>query len=995
MSRSLLLVALLASSSAVAFAPGTVYQGVEPQRIWRFDPLVQLDLAKDPSWVKFTGGEGHGWAARFDEKTGTAHRMWGAGIPMNTAADDVLSKSVVDFVTRHGLAGVDSGQLRVHDVLRIERTDRIYVDADVLFEGHPVYRGGVSARIEHGKLVMLGIDTYPKAPRVGTANIDGTTAARTAIASGPAATSPHELGESQLMWLPEETAGKVQLRLVWQVRSETIEPRGKWVSFVDATDGTLVAVYNDVRFATGTVLGEHELRTVGDEVVASPLPFVRVTDGTETVTADADGAFVTAGDGAALHTVLDGTYVKVLNDGGPEGAVDFTGPELVWTTEDATQAELHTYRFIHDVRLWAATVAPEVRMSRDKITSHVNANQTCNAYYDGNLNFFKAGGGCNNTGRIADVNYHEWGHGFHAYSIPGNEYPDGSIGEGAADVVAFLQTGDHIISPNFMTNGDGIRDVAPDRVYPQDFITNDLYVHDNGLIFGGSLWDLWGLLNTQLGEEQGTAAVTEIFTGLLKGNPVIETSYDEAVFADDDDANLENGTPHFCTIVEAFSGHGLGPQSGSGGPVRALLSPEVAWPSGEPAPIDSSVFNAIEQCVAWNPTSASVRWRVDGGAWQETALSVADVTASGAIPVQTDGSFVEYYVRITNDEGDSIQAPVGGAIHPFSYYQGDVIEVSCEDFEAGDGGFTHELIDGEESLGADDWQWGVPMGQAGDPTAAYSGDHVWGNDLGDGDYNGEYQNEKTNRLSSPALSTGAYQGVFLAYRRWLTVEDAQFDHARLLADGNEVWSNHASSEGDEHTRDAQWAASVVDLAGAGDDGSVVLQWELGSDEGLSMGGWNLDDVCLYAPSTPDNRLAISDFAAGDEEEGGITLTWTNPRFAPVERVVVVRGDDAFPTGPEDGDVVYDAAAEVGAPVTYVDETAKKRHGYYYAVYATDGTNWLSSTIDGLNADIGSTIGAADRGCGCDGTSSGVGIGGAGLGLAMLLSAGRRRQADRR
>ena len=31
--------------------------------------------------------------------------------------------------------------------------------------------------------------------------------------------------------------------------------------------------------------------------------------------------------------------------------------------------------------------------------------------------FLSRGGGCNNTGRIADVSYHEWGHGFHYYNL--------------------------------------------------------------------------------------------------------------------------------------------------------------------------------------------------------------------------------------------------------------------------------------------------------------------------------------------------------------------------------------------------------------------------------------------------------------------------------------------------------------------------------------------------------------------------------------------------
>ena len=60
-------------------------------------------------------------------------------------------------------------------------------------------------------------------------------------------------------------------------------------------------------------------------------------------------------------------------------------------------------------------------MTTFKITSTVNINDSCNAYYDGNVNFFQKGGGCNNTGRIADVNYHEWGHGVH-YSAAGSYY---------------------------------------------------------------------------------------------------------------------------------------------------------------------------------------------------------------------------------------------------------------------------------------------------------------------------------------------------------------------------------------------------------------------------------------------------------------------------------------------------------------------------------------------------------------------------------------------
>ena len=47
-----------------------------------------------------------------------------------------------------------------------------------------------------------------------------------------------------------------------------------------------------------------------------------------------------------------------------------------------------------------------------RLTDNVNLNSTCNAFWDGAaVNFFKSGGGCNNTGEIAAVFLHEWGHG--------------------------------------------------------------------------------------------------------------------------------------------------------------------------------------------------------------------------------------------------------------------------------------------------------------------------------------------------------------------------------------------------------------------------------------------------------------------------------------------------------------------------------------------------------------------------------------------------------
>src|SRR5204862_487754 len=63
---------------------------------------------------------------------------------------------------------------------------------------------------------------------------------------------------------------------------------------------------------------------------------------------------------------------------------------------------------------------------------------TCNAYWNGStLNFFKSGGGCNNTGQIAGVSLHEFGHGIDQNDGTGTA-PDGATGESYGDTTALI-----------------------------------------------------------------------------------------------------------------------------------------------------------------------------------------------------------------------------------------------------------------------------------------------------------------------------------------------------------------------------------------------------------------------------------------------------------------------------------------------------------------------------------------------------------------------------
>ncbi len=835
---ALILSLALVPRPAAAFAPSDdVHIGIEPQRIQYVHPQEQARLKREEPWLAFVKAEGSDWDVRFDEATRTPRHIWGPGIEVDTRSADSVSADAQAFIERHAtLLGVEPGQLVPRSTSYVERVDTWYVEFDALRDGLTTYRGGLSARIKHGNLVLLNVATAPAASVTGSQSVSTAAAIDYAIAQGPAPGAEHTERSATPILLERRTVAGHELRHTMQVHTRTQSPPGLWVSFIDGVTGELLNVHNEVRFITGSVEALHHERTVdGSPLVQSPVPIVEVYGDSDQDTTDDFGLYDVA-TSSQYDTEFNGDYLYVNYWSGPEGLLSSSDADLLWTSSDASQAEIDTYIFLHHVRDWGLRVAPEVGMSTFDLTSNVNIPDVCNAYYDGNVNFFSAGSGCNNTGQIADVNYHEWGHGFHAWSLEAGVW-DGSVGEGAADVVAFLLTEDSLIAPFFNTSGSGIRDVSPNQVYPDDI---SFSVHSNGLIFGGAMWDLWNLLKTDLGESPGTETTEQIHAGLLKGGPDIPGTYFEALVADDDDGNLANGTPHTCQIIEAFGNHGLGDAAG-GDAFFADHEPLEREPADIATAVVVDVSSVAPECISVVADGADLNYRINGGEWQSSATSIAGTEIAGEIPAQPIGTFVEYYIGGIDSDGRDFAAPSGGITSPYSFYVGDVVEIAFNDFEADDGGYTHALLSGDVQDGADDWQWGVPQGESNDPSSGFSGSNVWGNDLGDENFNGAYQPDKINRLETPEYETGHYTEVFLQYRRWLQMEDALYDQAIITANGDTVWTNWSSSGGTDHHEEDQWVSHAVDLDGRGDRGTVQLGWEMHSDGGLEFGGWTIDD----------------------------------------------------------------------------------------------------------------------------------------------------------
>ena len=250
---------------------------------------------------------------------------------------------------------------------------------------------------------------------------------------------------------------------------------------------------------------------------------------------------------------------------------------------------------------------------------------------------------------------------------------------------------------------------------------------------------------------------------------------------------------------------------------------------------------------------------VDGGGGNYTA----------AIPALGSPVTIHYYLTAADDQGGSEVAPEGADLGgpAYTFFVGLQTVFYATGFEGpGDEGWTHGLFTKQ-----DDWQRGAPMGQNGDPGAAYEGANAWGNDLGASGWDGLYQSSTWNWLKSPAIDCSAATSVELRFQRWLTVEAGQYDQAEIYVDGVKVWNNPASG----NLVDTAWTPFSLDISPqAAGDASVQLEFRLKSDGGLEFGGWNIDDLALLEQSSSAGNMFV--FGSGVNPAGSMTIVGGTP-----------------------------------------------------------------------------------------------------------------------
>ncbi len=849
------------------FADGHVRRTATPST-WRANAVHP---ARARGWNALAAEMGSAWAT-WDDHGEHPRQIIGNGLPapgvIASAAE--AERFAVAVLTRHlallapGTSPSDFVIVANHVSAGIRSVGFAQRSA-----GREVVGGQIGLVFKHDRLVMLTslAKTHATIPTAATVVDDITVRdrARTWIDDDLHPTAMRSRGTVQgPMVLPVGDAlTGPQYREVVRTEVDSDGPRTRFAVYLDAATGEPVARESLLFNASGLVFYNVAERSPIFGRSDRPTPFTEhLVDGSAQLS-DSVGFVNFAGPTSNVQPGLSGLFARIIDESGPlaSGTVVLSdGGGVSWNvSNDALlDAQLTTYAHLLVVKDRIRSLDPALAWLDQPITATVNIDDQCNAMSDGDSVFFLQGGDtCENTGRMSDVVYHEVGHSVHFQSlIPGVGSFDGSLSEGISDYLSTTIVNDSGVGRGFFYDESPLRELDPDGfewTWPQD----SGEVHDAGRIIGGALWDLRTLLIEKYGPDEGIRRTDIIYYEGTRRAVDMPSMYGAALIVNDDDGNLDNGTPDACEINAAFGAHGLFSAGPDGESVRAepvaeglQVRVDLSVPSFPACPVNTLAF------IEWGPR--------DGGG----ATQVAEMIASGdgyqvVVPALPDGQVLNYRVLVAYDTGTQRALPANLAQPWFEHWFGPVEPIWCTSFADGDSGWD---LDGR-------WEVGVPEGASSDPPVAAGPDPlVLGVALGG---TGLYTPWSTDRADGPAVDiTGSYQSVRLHYQRWLTVEDGFFDQAHIFANGDPVWSNFASvddSAATTHHRDSQWVFHDVDITPWAATGQVQLAFGLNSDGGLEMGGWNVDELCIvgYLPGDqPPAGCGDGVIAIGEECDDG-------------------------------------------------------------------------------------------------------------------------------
>ena len=608
--------------------------------------------------ASFRSRAGGTWLTPIDRRTGRALLFEGSGIPVypgagnslrrsdapagfydedgrptlsavEKAARDFFGENADLFLPFKGELVLNKGRSGVLDDGRIA-----FADFDWVVDGVPVLGAHVFVRLNNGNLIQAGTHLVGQMDTTTVPVLTASGAFTRALAyAGLNGQNEYAVDPGHLVVLPiadstlgyeGPTGGGLAYRLAYEVafRQEGQDPT--WTARVDAMSGEVLEFF-DANLYVSQVTGGVYPRTVTDPETVWPFFFTTVLGGGINAS-DMGGrlpnaAFdLTSGlDGKWFNTSCNTCTTPVqpaVSKSGGTGLLRFgTGGMDQIGNGFSSKADRNAFFHLNITRLVAKKWIANSYLEAD-YPANVNIPQSCNAFWNGSsVNFYRSSASCNNTGEIADVMQHEWGHGLD-YATAGG---DGATSEATGDINGMHVTHSPLLGPYFNKNGNPVRNL--DRFTTSKGLLTvgnislkcgsgsgplGYEVHCEGEIYGQTSWDLATALVAKYGNATGWRTSEHTFYTALPQSVIYLPNqagsiYNAYLAVDDDDGNLANGTPNGNEIYTAFNRHEI--SSGA-----SVVSTPVCARPAEPAV--SATVSCGQIQLSWSAVPGATSYKV-------------------------------------------------------------------------------------------------------------------------------------------------------------------------------------------------------------------------------------------------------------------------------------------------------------------------------------------------------------------------------------------------
>lgn len=786
------------------------------------------------------------------------------------------------------------------------------------FGNIPVFRADVRMLVRNEPnfpLVMVSNGTRP----IGEFQTDGIVAADAFDVAVTEARRLHpEFSDAVSISAPEKT--------IWVGYHEPEQPRFAiqfelyekaayqgWLFLADAKTGEIIYEENlshdvDVQGNIGGIGTDGTAADICEPHSLYGLPYalVSLSNGTSTF-ADVNGDFLIPDQpsGLSLTSEIRGEWFRVFNAQGAEASLTTGVPgsgevNIVHNFADGEILRAQVDAYIHSniVRDHLLDINPAYPQIGTETEFEVNVNQTggiCpnNAQYISagpSTNYcLSSGGGPNMAWSV--VVYHEYGH--HIVQVGGSGQCQ--YGEGMSDAIGVLVTDESGTGFGFLGDcNNPLRDADNNCAYSSSSCTSNCGgpCHSCGRLISGCVWDTrTNLMATNPATYRDIIGSLTLNSVLLHGftssiTPQIAVDF---LMLDDDDGNINNGTPHYSEICQAFNSHNM-------------TCPELEafffeYPQGLPESIPPDQTNPVNvsiEVISGNPVpgTAQLAYRFnESGSYTFVSMTETGTDEYQALlPATPCGDTLEYFFQAEVNGGGTVTDPPSATTNGgyLALAATDLVNEATFDFEA-DNGWTST----GGAIGA--WERDVPITNCirGNPLADYDGSGAcWITENDPADCNSDVDDDPTT-LTSPIFDLSAMTDPRVSYARWYSNVEG------------------GSPEADE---------MEIDVSNNG--GSSWTSLEIIGPSGPEVqGGWivashRIADVIALTDQMRF-RFIVNDEGAGSVVEGGLDDFRINdvvctPAEAPP--LVSDQPDDAAIC--ESGTTQFDVQAVGSGPITY-------------------------------------------------------------------------------